>query len=92
MNVRVKTTICLAALPLALGACPSALPHPPAPQRVNAACVFDAIGDAAAAARQWSNLPSGTLERAEAISDALDDLMEDLRRCAGAATDSGAGN
>lgn len=92
MNARVKTTICLAALPWALGACPSAPPQPPAPQGVDAACVFDSLGDATAATRQWFNLPSGTPERTDAISDALNDLIEDLRRCAGAATDTGAGN
>lgn len=92
MNVRMKTTICLATLPWALGACPSAPPAPPSAQGVDAGCVFDSIGDAAAAAGQWFNLPSGTPERADAISDALDDLIEDVRRCAGAATDTGAGN
>ena len=92
MNVRMKATLCLAVLPWALGACPRIPSEPPSPQRVDAGCLFDSIGDAAAAAGQWFDLPSGPPERADGINDALDDLIEDVRRCAGAAADAGAGN
>lgn len=92
MNVRVKTTICLATLPWALGACPRIPSEPASPSGVDAGCLFDSIGDAAAAAGQWFNLPSDTPERGDAISDALGDLIEDVRRCAGAATEAGSDN
>ena len=92
MNVRVKTTICLATLPWALGACPRIPSEPPAAQGVDAACVFDAIADTLAATGRYLKLPYGSPERGEAISDAIDDVIEDVRRCAGAVTEAGAGN
>ena len=69
----VGTMICLAGVALVLGGCP------PPPPGCDAGCIFDALGDASAAAENCNGLPKE--HREGCLSDAFFDLMEDVADC-----------